>query len=774
MISTGGLAGLRFSSSTARRQRLGTLLSVAVMLVAVCLLIPHLALPLALVPFFLPLYFVLLALLSAATAALFLIRARVEKDVALALLAAVYAAAVPLLIVAAVSLPGSVTSRGVTRAGLTVAGYCLVIWRLLLPLGFLGFSFASRRRMTMPIWLPSAIVVGVTTLATIVISVMPGWLPDLIRAGQFTMFHQMVCTVATVLDILAVVTLVRLRSPTTIERWAVVAATAAVLEALLSSHLAERFSVGWYSSRAFGAIGAAVMFSAVAARAVRVAHSIHDKLRAEESLRTLAETIPQIVWTARPSGAIDWSNRRWLDYTGLTEASSRVAWRESLHQGDLAALVRRWPQLLADGTGFEVEQRIRDRHGGFRWFLTRVEPVRDESGRVVRWYGTSTDVDEQRRQAKRLQELYTREHRIAVSLQTAFLPANFPPSPGLGFSHVYRPASQEEDVGGDWYDAFRVGERRIAVCIGDVSGHGLEAAVRMLRVRELVRAAAFDDAAPSVVLERAATALEADDPEHLVSALYGVFDCARGTFTYASAGHPPPALLRDGGAHVLACGGIPLGIELGPSYENHALALREGDVVALYTDGLTESHRDPIEGERRLLAVLESGIVDAGALAAELVPAAQLDDVAVATIAIGPLGAATGPRRDWHFHAAEARLARGARASCALYLTACGMSEDELAWAELALGELLGNVVRYAPGPVDIEVSWRDGSPRLTISDRGVAGVPDLDRISPHAHAESGRGFTMLGELGMRPLVRPRAGGGTEVIVTLLCPSLAL
>ncbi|MBD5635672.1 MAG: serine/threonine-protein phosphatase, partial [Candidatus Eremiobacteraeota bacterium] len=390
----------------------------------------------------------------------------------------------------------------------------------------------------------------------------------------------------------------------------------------------------------------------------------------------------------------------------------------------------------------------------------------------VRWYGTSTDVDEQRRQADRLMELFAREQRIAATLQTAFLPANFPGSAELAFSHVYRPAAADEKVGGDWYDAFRVGERRIAVCVGDVSGHGIDAAVRMLRVRELLRAAAWDDSAPSVVLARAARSLGADEPEQTVTALYAVFDTGAGRLTYASAGHPPPTFLRDGTARSLELGGVPLGVELRPTYEDHTLPLRDGDVVTLFTDGLIEAARDAIEGERRLREVLESGVTDAGALATELVPACQLDDVAVVSIAIGLLDATTRDPRPWRFHAEDAARASGARASFALYFSACGASLDERVCAELAFGELLGNVVRHAPGPVDIELAWSGRVPRLSVSDRGSKPFAAGDPLAPALVAECGRGLLMLRELGLRPEANAREGGGTRVVVELTCAAL--
>jgi PAS domain S-box-containing protein len=758
-------------------QRSYAFASVAVLLGVTSLALPMLGRALPVLPFVFPLCLFLVALLALATATLLLVRARIEASFPLAILAAAYAFALPLLIGTAVSLPENVIWRGSIGAELEAATDCFTTARLGFAAGLLLFALtglpAARRRIpAFPFWFPAACALGFALLCVVVIFGANDRLPDLVGRDDFSFVHTMLCAVSTLFGLAAVALLALRRNATPIECWAGVAAAAAVLETVFAALVSAKYSLGWYAMRGFCAFAYAAVLAALLMQASRVARALNERLSAEETLRTLSETIPQIVWTAQPTGAVDWANKRWFDYTGQGDDELAYRWQAVVHPADLAQFKRRLPQALGDAGDFEVDLRLRGQDGVYRWFLTRVVPVRDASGRVVRWYGTSTNVDEQRQQAVHLRELFAREHRIAASLQAAFLPANFPRSAGLAFSHVYRPAASDENVGGDWYDSFRVGERRIAVCVGDVSGHGIDAAVRMLRVRELLRAAAFDDAAPSVVLARAARSLGAGDPEHTVTALYGVFDTGLGRLTYASAGHPPPTFLRDGTARSLAYGGLPLGVELRSRYEDHTLLLHDGDVVTLFTDGLIEAARDAIEGERRLREVLESGITGAAALASELVPERQLDDVAVVTIAIGPVEAGLRAPRPWRFHAADAARAAGARASFALYFDACGASDDEVLCAEHALGELLGNVVRHAPGPVDIELAWRDRTPVLSVSDRGSQPFAGANRLGPALYAECGRGLLMLREFGLRPIAFAREGGGTRMVVTLSCAAL--
>ncbi|MBV8602708.1 MAG: PAS domain-containing protein, partial [Candidatus Eremiobacteraeota bacterium] len=104
----------------------------------------------------------------------------------------------------------------------------------------------------------------------------------------------------------------------------------------------------------------------------------------EERFRALAAAIPQLVWTARPDGTIDWYNQRWYDYTGQSEAQAfGWGWKAVHHPDDLPRVMEAWPRSLATGTRFDMEFRLRRHDGRFRWFLTRVEPVFDESGTLV-------------------------------------------------------------------------------------------------------------------------------------------------------------------------------------------------------------------------------------------------------------------------------------------------------------------------------------------------------------------------------------------------------
>ena len=185
-------------------------------------------------------------------------------------------------------------------------------------------------------------------------------------------------------------------------------------------------------------------------------------------------------------------------------------------------------------------------------------------------------------------EMYEKEHTAAVTLQRSLLPGELPSVAGLALDARYLPRST--DVGGDWYDVFRLPDRRLAVTVGDVMGKGLLAAAGMGRVRNALRALALTDPRPAAVLaglDRLFAATELED--YVTTVTYLVIDPETGEGQAGNAGHPPTLLLTPGALPVLdgAEAGTPLG--WASPRRQHAFRLPPGSTAVFYSDGLVEN-----------------------------------------------------------------------------------------------------------------------------------------------------------------------------------------
>lgn len=130
--------------------------------------------------------------------------------------------------------------------------------------------------------------------------------------------------------------------------------------------------------------------------------------------------MPALVWCNLPDGSNEYLNKRWHDYTGLTpEESHGWGWQAAFHPEDLPPLMMRWRELLAAGEPGEIEARLRRHDGVFRWFLIRVEPLCDDTGEVIRWYGTSADIEDRKRAEERLRRDENELRRITDAIAQA-------------------------------------------------------------------------------------------------------------------------------------------------------------------------------------------------------------------------------------------------------------------------------------------------------------------------------------------------------------------
>jgi PAS domain S-box-containing protein len=236
------------------------------------------------------------------------------------------------------------------------------------------------------------------------------------------------------------------------------------------------------------------------------------------------------------------------------------------------------------------------------------------------------------------------EHRIVELLQTTIVPDRLPAIPGVQVAAAYRPAEVDVDVGGDWYDAFETTDGRIVVVVGDVAGHGVEAASLMGRVRNALRAYAFEDSDPATVLLRLHRLIRNQDDDAMVTAFVARYEPATGLMSWSRAGHPPPLLVgRDGTTRFLDdVNGAPLGTMV-REYRTAITRLGPGALIVCYTDGLVE-RRDRVLDDG--LAWLEERVREyagdpLGALCDKLVddpfvPHPSPDDICVVALRVEP------------------------------------------------------------------------------------------------------------------------------------------
>jgi serine phosphatase RsbU (regulator of sigma subunit) len=325
--------------------------------------------------------------------------------------------------------------------------------------------------------------------------------------------------------------------------------------------------------------------------------------------------------------------------------SGEVRWSEQLYriyerdpalgpmpraESDALILPEELPLRIAAVEAFERAERVdltvRVRIGGrIKHLRTVADAVRDIEGNPLRIYGIVQDVTSQETGSQRLAEVERQlaekrrdlaaEHALAARLQQIILPLPDAPIelPGLKVALRYLPAGQESLVGGDWYHAAEQRDGSVLLAVGDVAGHGTQAATTMAQLRHALRALAVITTDPAELLghlNRLTCDLERETPELAATAVIARYDPVRRRLTWAQAGHPPPLLNRGGRTVPL---GRPRGTMLGvvgdAAYECATLDLRVGDVLLIYTDGLVEHRRRSLDdGLDAVIAAVDEAV----------------------------------------------------------------------------------------------------------------------------------------------------------------------
>ncbi|MEV6057200.1 SpoIIE family protein phosphatase [Streptomyces sp. NPDC052107] len=365
---------------------------------------------------------------------------------------------------------------------------------------------------------------------------------------------------------------------------------------------------------------------------------------------------------------------------------------------------------------------------------------------------------------------YTREHTAALTLQRTLLPHRLGESAAVEVAWRYLPADADAGVGGDWFDVIPLSSARVALVVGDVVGHGINAAATMGSLRTAVRTLAAMDLPPDELLTRLDDMVrrlteedgDADDYEKLAvmgsTCLYAVYDPVTRRCTMARAGHPPPAIIDPRGKVTFPDlpTGAPLGIGLVP-FEAVELELPPGTRLAFYTDGLIETRDHDLDvGMKRLSASLAQPGGTLEHLCSSVIETLPIqppsDDVTLLLARTRSLS--SSQTATWDLPSDPA-VVRTARALVTGELARWGL-DRMVPSTELIVSELVTNAVRHATGPIRL---------RLIRHEVLTCEVSDASDCLPRRRLarsldESGHGLSIVAQLCRRQGCRCTTGGG--------------
>ena len=370
------------------------------------------------------------------------------------------------------------------------------------------------------------------------------------------------------------------------------------------------------------------------------------------------------------------------------------------------------------------------------------------------------------------------QHGTAQLLQRSMLPEHLATLPRMRIAARYDAGVDGNAAGGDFYDSFILPGERLAVVLGDVAGHDVQAAALMGQVRAALRALALSDPDPAVVLtglDRLVQSLgaEAQSDELFVTVVYGVVEPGAGRLTVASAGHPPPVLRRSNPGGPASAGfveippGVPLG--LGGARSTGVLDFLPGDTLLLFSDGVVERRRQGLSAGLDSLAAAVAAAPSGDprafcAVATAAVPGATEDDVAVLAVEH-----ATTPSRSAGLEVPAEPTAPGrVRHWLTAQLTAWQVPEAVIGSAVLCTSELTTNALLHAGTAARVEIDLSPERLLVSVADSGTRGTVTPTRTE--ALSSRGRGLGLIEQLsdawGTDPTVR-----GSTVWFEILLPS---
>lgn len=415
--------------------------------------------------------------------------------------------------------------------------------------------------------------------------------------------------------------------------------------------------------------------------------------------------------------------------TGRTAAmAARAPVADALHERDRATLAERLAAAAVHGNGGEPwSAHVLDASGAPLPVIVDVVAVSDVHGETYQLLVQLQD---------------ERDRQIAATLQRALLPDRLPRVAGVALAAHISPGGGGTRVGGDWYDAMALPGGRLGLVVGDVAGHGVDAAARMGELRSVARAYALEGHGPIALVERMNGYHAALGADLMTTMLFAIVEIDSGTVRFVNAGHPPPMIAAtDGTTTVLDGAGPPLGVLDTWRYEERIGRIRAGDSLLLYTDGLVERRGERLEeGLERLRAAAAGGGTPQHLCERVLVAAdagGADDDVTLVVVRaearMGPVARLKLSPDPDALHALRRVLAR--------WLREAGADGDEVHDLVMAANEAWQNALEHGTGfartTVDVDLEADDGRVTITVRD---AGRRERSRSDP----DRGRGIELM------------------------------
>jgi PAS domain S-box-containing protein len=468
------------------------------------------------------------------------------------------------------------------------------------------------------------------------------------------------------------------------------------------------------------------------------------------------------------AGTVTW-DARIEELHGLARGEFRGTfehWIELLHPDEVDGILSNVQNALANPGEYDLLHRTTWADGSEHWIECRGRVLVDDDGMPVGTIGVAFDVTDRKQAEEELRVAREESATLARRLQESLLG---PPVllPGAGHAARYVPAAHGLNVGGDWYNAQRLPDGRLALAVGDVVGSGLESATIMGQLRSALSAAALgaQSAADGIgTLDAFASSVPGAE---CATAVLALVDVERKTLEYARAGHPPPILASPNGeVRVLDGGsGMPLGVRPDTSPRQLGeVEFEAGALLVMYSDGLIERRGESIEvGLARLQASVQRHwmqpleILCDRLLEEMFEDAHQTDDVALLVFRT-PV---SSERLFLRKVRSEAAALHGVRTALQAWLDGTDVRPDVAAMVQVAVGEACTNAIEHA-------YNERSGLFRVEASRTGdglVCCVSDTGRWrSTPSDPTRGNGLQIVAALMDQVQVLPRASGTSVVM----------